>query len=462
MNELMLLGDVVAGIVVGYVSGQLYYCAWMTSCRGFASLGPLWREIILCSLIAALVLKDPRPAGTRGEGDASRSASARKSGFAAFARRGGLALTILLSVGVATRTLDDMARLWVLGWLTLFSGYAVCSRLGLMLYLRRLEESGRLREAVAVVGAPDVASRMAARLAPDADVVSVLEDLEDGDDGDTDLLLGELRDLVDAGAIDTVVLAVRNGEEHDLAPLVEQLRAVPVQVAFCTDMAAPAPSHAVRMLSGVAMTIVADRAMTSWHLLQKAFLDKLGALMLLFLMAPVMLMAALAILWEDGSPVIFRQQRTGWSGRQFTIYKFRTMSVSRARGVYRQTDRNDPRCTRVGAFLRRASIDELPQLWNVMLGDMSLVGPRPHMEALHRNQRDGCQIIAEYAQRQRVKPGLTGWAQIHGLRGAVRTQAQMRRRVQYDLYYIENWSIWLDLQILAKTPICLCSSDNAF
>jgi putative colanic acid biosynthesis UDP-glucose lipid carrier transferase len=113
-------------------------------------------------------------------------------------------------------------------------------------------------------------------------------------------------------------------------------------------------------------------------------------------------------------------------------------------------------------LLRNTSLDELPQLWNVLLGDMSLVGPRPHPEAMHAQHEAGCQIVAEYAQRQLVKPGMTGWAQINGLRGAVRTVEQMRRRVEYDLHYIDHWSIWLDLYIIACTPLCMLTAENAF
>jgi putative colanic acid biosynthesis UDP-glucose lipid carrier transferase len=161
-------------------------------------------------------------------------------------------------------------------------------------------------------------------------------------------------------------------------------------------------------------------------------------------------------------PVIFRQRRKGWCGRDFIVFKFRTMRVDGAGAVRGyQTQRGDARCTRVGRLLRSCSLDELPQLWNVLRGEMSLVGPRPHAESLHDIDRAGRAIVGEYAQRNRVKPGITGWAQIHGARGATATLDQLRRRVEYDLYYIDNWSLWLDLQILARTPFCMVGV-NAF
>jgi lipopolysaccharide/colanic/teichoic acid biosynthesis glycosyltransferase len=144
------------------------------------------------------------------------------------------------------------------------------------------------------------------------------------------------------------------------------------------------------------------------------------------------------------------------------VYKFRTMRYGPEVLLQCQTIRNDPRFTRVGAFLRRSSLDELPQLWNVVCGDMSLVGPRPHAEVFHMREPAAYAVVDEYAQRQRVKPGMTGWAQIHGLRGAMHTEEQLRRRIEFDLYYIDHWSIWLDIKILARTPCVVLAAENAY
>ena len=456
LNDLMPFSDVVAGVLIGYLSSEFYLHGVRGTWTGIVSLGPLAPEIVLGSLIAALVLRGgPRATGIRGPGQVFV--------VTGLVQRAAAALALLLSLGVVTRALDGTARLLVFSWLALFAAYVVLSRCAAVMYLGKLTKAGHLREAVAVLGAPDVAYRIAERLAPDADVTTIIDDLDDGDDIGSGAVLNELRELASAGAIDTVILALRRGDGADLAPLLEQLKAVPVQLATREDgFSAAAASQPSRTLSGVQRTIVTDRPIAAWGSVQKSILDLFGAILLLIIMSPFMLAAALAIVLEGSGPIIFRQRRNGWSGRPFTIYKFRTMRCLSAGGTALQTEKNDPRCTRVGAFLRRTSIDELPQLWNVVRGEMSLVGPRPHVDSLHRNQRDGCQLIAEYAQRQRVKPGLTGWAQIHGLRGAVRTTAQMRRRVQYDLYYIEHWSIWLDLQILARTPLCVLSTENAF
>ena len=172
---------------------------------------------------------------------------------------------------------------------------------------------------------------------------------------------------------------------------------------------------------------------------------------------------ALAIRLDSSGPVFFNQRREGWNNRPFTIFKFRSMHWQPGPcGPLRQTERNDARVTRVGRFLRRTSLDELPQLFNVMRGEMSLVGPRPHAVDMRTEQKLGQDIIAAYAHRHRVKPGMTGWAQVHGLRGATDTAGQLRARVEHDLYYIENWSLMLDLRVLVKTFFQVVFGKNAF
>jgi exopolysaccharide biosynthesis polyprenyl glycosylphosphotransferase len=355
-----------------------------------------------------------------------------------------------------------MARLWVLLWAGGFAGWVALSRFSLVSYASRLAARGGLREAVAVVGAPGLAERLAARLSQEAEVVAVFDHLADMDAKSLGVALDDILDLASAGLIDTIVVALAPGGA-DVGGFLQRLKCVPIQVTMCNELPPLAPaSLSFRVLGGVPLAVVADRPLKRWDLLIKAIIDRLGALLLLAVFSPLMLAAAVAILAESPGPAIFRQPRRGWGGRVFTIYKFRTMRHETGQFPLRQTERNDPRCTRVGTLLRNTSLDELPQLWNVLLGDMSLVGPRPHPEAMHAQHEAGCQIVAEYAQRQLVKPGMTGWAQINGLRGAVRTVEQMRRRVEYDLHYIDHWSIWLDLYIIACTPLCMLTAENAF
>jgi lipopolysaccharide/colanic/teichoic acid biosynthesis glycosyltransferase len=216
--------------------------------------------------------------------------------------------------------------------------------------------------------------------------------------------------------------------------------------------------------------------------LAKRAMDLCGSATLIVLLLPVWLLVALAIRLDSAGPLIFRQRRHAVNGREFDIFKFRTMRwnppaartaglvpageapVSEAQVVagLQQTVRGDSRITRVGNFLRQSSLDELPQLFNVLRGDMSLVGPRPHAVDMRTENRLGSEITDTYVHRQRVKPGITGWAQVNGARGATDTTQQLRRRVELDLHYIDHWSLLLDLQILALTAREVLRRTNAY
>jgi lipopolysaccharide/colanic/teichoic acid biosynthesis glycosyltransferase len=182
------------------------------------------------------------------------------------------------------------------------------------------------------------------------------------------------------------------------------------------------------------------------------------------LLAPLLALVALAIRLDSPGPIFFRQARHGYNHRPIEVWKFRSMYSDACDPAARQiVTRGDPRVTRVGRFIRRWSIDELPQLFNVLAGDLSLVGPRPHaVAAVSSRQQSFDAIVQGYAARHRVRPGLTGWAQIHGWRGEIDEPIALQKRVEHDLYYIENWSLRLDLYILAVTPLRLLDTRNAY
>lgn len=210
---------------------------------------------------------------------------------------------------------------------------------------------------------------------------------------------------------------------------------------------------------GTTWTAELKRApLTSGEQAIKRAIDILLATLVLVMLAPLMGLVALAIKLETRGRALFVQTRNGFNGKPFRIYKFRTMSVLEDGPVIRQATKNDPRVTPLGRLLRRANIDELPQLFNVLAGDMSLVGPRPHAAA-HNSEYE--RIIANYAYRYHVKQGLTGWAQIHGLRGETLTVDRMAERVEFDLWYVNNWSLWLDLKIILRT-LLLGLQPNAY
>jgi putative colanic acid biosynthesis UDP-glucose lipid carrier transferase len=172
-----------------------------------------------------------------------------------------------------------------------------------------------------------------------------------------------------------------------------------------------------------------------------------------------MLAIAVGVRRSSPGPVIFKQRRYGLYGESINVYKFRTMTVCEDRGPIRQATRNDPRVTRFGAFLRRTSLDELPQLFNVLLGTMSMVGPRPHV--VHQNE-EYRKVIDGYMRRHKVRPGITGWAQVNGLRGETDTVEKMKRRVEYDIDYVRNWSLGLDARILLRTAALVWRDRNAY
>jgi putative colanic acid biosynthesis UDP-glucose lipid carrier transferase len=191
----------------------------------------------------------------------------------------------------------------------------------------------------------------------------------------------------------------------------------------------------------------------------KRCIDILSALAGLFLLSPLLAVTAVLIKLDSPGPIFFRQRRCGFNGRQFQILKFRTMSTLEDGPTVHQAAQSDSRVTRLGKWLRRTSIDELPQLLNILDGSMSLIGPRPHALA-HDDHFD--KVVSNYAFRHHVKPGLTGWAQVHGYRGATPNVADIQRRVEYDLWYIDNWSLRLDCLIIIRTFLEIIRSRNAY
>ena len=212
------------------------------------------------------------------------------------------------------------------------------------------------------------------------------------------------------------------------------------------------------------LDILSGRAMPLQLALKRA-MDISASAMALLLLSPLLIFCAIAIKLESPGPVFFRQLRWGKDGKKINVYKFRSMrtDLCDATGVA-QTTKNDPRVTRVGRFIRKTSLDELPQLFNVVFkGNLSLVGPRPHAVQGKLQNRMFDEAVDGYFARHRVKPGITGWAQINGWRGEIDNQEKIQKRVEFDLYYIENWSVLFDLYILLRTPLALMTrSENAY
>ena len=260
--------------------------------------------------------------------------------------------------------------------------------------------------------------------------------------------------------VSEILLAVSWHDQARIDSIREQVKLLPVSVKLL-------PDNQIRTLTNYAssgrqrvLSIEIQRAPLSLtERLVKRAMDIVLALLALVFFIPIMALTALAIKLDGDGPVIFRQYRKGFNGRQFVMLKFRTMKVQENGVTVTQATRDDPRVTAIGRLLRAASIDELPQLMNVLRGDMSLIGPRPHALA-HDNYFE--KVLGEYAFRHHVKPGMTGWAQVNGLRGATPTVEVISRRVKMDLWYINNWTLWLDIQILGKTFFEVLRKRNAY
>jgi putative colanic acid biosynthesis UDP-glucose lipid carrier transferase len=260
--------------------------------------------------------------------------------------------------------------------------------------------------------------------------------------------------------IQEIVVGADPNRWPELRALVAELKVQPFPVSYIPlGTASELFKRPFRQLGNAVCVELQRGPLTSFEYAAKRSIDVLFAGLVLTVLMPLLAIVAVAIKLDSPGPVLFRQQRCGFNGKSFHILKFRTMSVLEDGPSVVQAEFGDKRVTWLGAWLRRTSIDELPQLFNVLHGSMSLVGPRPHAVA-HDNEFD--RIVRNYAFRRRVKPGLTGWAQVNGYRGPTPTAASIERRVEYDLWYIDNWSLRLDLAILLWTPIEALRGRNAY
>jgi len=272
--------------------------------------------------------------------------------------------------------------------------------------------------------------------------------------------LDRLIDYARQNRIEQIFILMRWDRQHAIDSLLDALKILPLPVHLVPDVHVARFMRYPQIGTGAIWTAELRRApLTLPERALKRAMDLAGASLALLLFSPVMLAAALLIKADSRGPILFRQTRNGFNGRAFRIFKFRSMSVTEDGPIIAQAKRHDPRVTRVGRWLRKTSIDELPQLFNVLRGEMSLVGPRPHAAA-HNSEYE--KLIAPYAFRHHVKPGITGWAQINGLRGETSTVAMMEKRVEMDLWYINNWSVWLDLRIVLGTTVVAFRDGAAY
>lgn len=323
----------------------------------------------------------------------------------------------------------------------------------------------RWRQRIAIIGAGEHGKRLLAQLCrreTDFDIIGIFDDRKDRLPPQIDGIpvlggVDELLKLARATRLDRIIVALPRGAENRLSGWLKRLSILPVELDYCIDAAALAPVGNQAWLGSQPLVQVTQRPLDGWNGILKLTQDRFLAVLLLLLSSPLLVLISIGVRLTSAGPIIFRQRRYGFNNNVFEVLKFRTMHQEETSS--RQAVRGDARVTPFGRFLRRTSLDELPQLWNVIRGDMSLVGPRPHAIA-HNEQY--ARMIDAYLGRHRVKPGITGWAQVNGLRGETEALEKMEARVQHDLHYIENWSLLFDLRVLAKTPFVGFIHPNAY
>jgi Undecaprenyl-phosphate glucose phosphotransferase len=334
--------------------------------------------------------------------------------------------------------------------------------------VRRWRDKGRLTPNIVVVGATQNAERLvdAALRSGEAAVLGVFDDRigRTGRDvagvpvlGDTAALIGHRI----MPFVDRVVIAVPQNAQARVRQLIEQLAVLPNEVMLFIDQGPAGRAAALSRITDAPLAPVSGAPSSERRALVKRIEDLVVGSLALVLGLPVMVLIALAIKLDSPGPVFFRQRRHGFNNEEILVWKFRSMRPTSNPGEgVRQVSADDDRVTRVGKIIRRTSLDELPQLINVLKGEMSLVGPRPHAVGMKTGKTESAKLVAEYAHRHRMKPGMTGWAAIKGSRGPVDTPELVKRRVALDIEYIERQSLMLDLIIMAQTIPCLLGDDE--
>jgi Undecaprenyl-phosphate glucose phosphotransferase len=370
---------------------------------------------------------------------------------------------------------DQFSRAWLGSFYAIGLFALIAFRRGLFLLVRRWTRDGRLDRRTVVVGADangeTLIDSLGAQRDSDVRVIGVFDDR--GDERSPSSCagvakLGTVDDLVAFARntrVDLVIFSLPISAETRILQMLKKLWVLPVDIRLSahTNKLRYRP-RSYSYVGNVPVLDIFDKPIADWDVVMKWLFDKIVGSLALICALPIMAIVAIAIKLDSRGPVFFKQKRYGFNNELIEIYKFRSMYVDQTdAAASKLVTFGDPRVTRVGRIIRKTSLDELPQLFNVVFaGNLSLVGPRPHAVQAKAENRLYDEAVDGYFARHRVKPGLTGWAQIHGWRGETNSQEKIQRRVECDLYYIENWSILLDLYIVAQTPFALIRTENAY
>jgi putative colanic acid biosynthesis UDP-glucose lipid carrier transferase len=374
----------------------------------------------------------------------------------------------LLLMAFAFKVTETFSRRVILTWFAITPFAVVAAEALLRRYAAFSALRGKIQQSHVIIGANEAGSQLARRLMANPHLGLFKGFFDDRDtarlpDMPQERLLGDMNDVVNyirLNAVSSVYICLPMRADERVIKLLEELKDTTASVYFVPDIFMFDLMQArVCDIDGIPMLAVCETPFAGLDGVIKRASDIVFSSVLLLLLWPLLLLLAIGVRLTSPGPILFRQRRYGMSGEAINVYKFRSMTVCEDGSTVTQAQRNDARVTPFGSFLRRTSLDELPQLFNVFLGSMSLVGPRPHAVAHNEEYR---RIIEGYMLRHKVRPGITGWAQVNGLRGETDTVDKMQRRVEYDLDYLRNWSLSLDMTILLRTASLVWRDRNAY
>jgi Undecaprenyl-phosphate glucose phosphotransferase len=383
---------------------------------------------------------------------------------------------LFISASFFAKLGSEVSRLWLSSFFFVGLAALIVERLLLRGMVRRWAREGRLDRRTIIVGSDQNGEKLVEALNAqddsDIDILGVFDDRNDSRALDTcagAAKLGKVDDIVEFARrtrIDLVLFALPISAETRILDMLKKLWVLPVDIRLSahTNLLRFRP-RAYSYLGKVPTLDVFEAPITDWDLVMKWLFDHVVGAFVLLLAAPLMALVALAVKLDSPGPVLFRQKRFGFNNERIDVFKFRSLYHDQADPLASKVvTKNDSRVTRVGRFIRKSSLDELPQLFNVVFkSNLSLVGPRPHAVQGKLQSQLFDEAVDGYFARHRVKPGITGWAQINGWRGEIDNAEKIQKRVEFDLYYIENWSVLFDLYILLKTPLALISkNENAY
>ncbi len=379
------------------------------------------------------------------------------SGFGGVLFAWGLTVLAVLFLGYLTQMDYHYDEQVMFVWFLVTPVALFLAHVAMRWYIHRMHDIGRARRAV-IVGGNEAGERLARRLRGNEFLLT--DFLGYFDDRKPERIMAAarpdyightagLRDYIIEHRIDVVYISLPISQKDRISALLEVMRDTTVSVYVVPDIFTYDLIQArIDQIGGIPVIAILETPFTSINALNKRLSDIVLSLLILILISPVMLVVALLVKLTSPGPIIFKQRRYGLNGEEIIVYKFRSMKVMEDGAQIRQATKDDERVTPIGRFLRRTSLDELPQFINVLQGRMSIVGPRPHAVAHNEMYR---KLISGYMLRHKAKPGITGWAQVNGLRGETDTVDKMAARVQFDLDYLRNWSLSLDLLIIFKT-----------